>query len=404
MTHTQPGPFAGPPPWPAVAPSTLPVVPRQYHEFWRAPAYRWWKGLLAALMGAVTWFFATMVIGMVGIQIDLANGVTTWQDYTDISRLKVTPVFFAANNLSLACSIPVAMLTACACVGQRPGWLSSVTGRIRWRWLLSCFAWVLPPYLVILVISLGFGGEALAWNENSLFMIVVILLTTPLQSAGEEFLLRGLATRIVGSWFPRTAGLVAAALISAVVFMSLHLAQDVWLNAFYLLFALLASLLVWRTGGLEAAVALHVVNNLTSMVTLPFVDFSDMFNRQAGAGDASMLLQFALMAIAGGLVLWRARVAGVVTENAPAALPPGPLPPPPAPGCGDDAHRPPLGWAAPGSAVAPPFVPQPYGQAPSDFYFRPTQTHHEGVAPAPSLPTPPPQPVRLTDSVEADDD
>ena len=148
---------------------------------------------------------------------------------------------------------------------------------------------------------------------------------------------------------------MAAALISAVVFMSLHLAQDVWLNAFYLLFALLASLLVWRTGGLEAAVALHVVNNLTSMVTLPFVDFSDMFNRQAGAGDASMLLQFALMAIAVGLVLWRARVVGVVTENAPAALPPAPLPLPSAPGWVDDAHRPPLGWSAPGAATfAPP--------------------------------------------------
>ena len=73
MTHTQPGPFAGPPPWPAVAPSTLPVVPRQYHEFWRAPAYRWWKGLLAALMGAVTWFFAIIsLIFQVGLALVLA--------------------------------------------------------------------------------------------------------------------------------------------------------------------------------------------------------------------------------------------------------------------------------------------------------------------------------------------
>ena len=50
------------------------------------------------------------------------------------------------------------------------------------------------------------------------------------------------------------------------LFALAHGAQDAWLFGDRFAFALVASWLAWRTGGLEAPIALHVANNLVSLV------------------------------------------------------------------------------------------------------------------------------------------
>jgi membrane protease YdiL (CAAX protease family) len=52
---------------------------------------------------------------------------------------------------------------------------------------------------------------------------------------------------------------------TAVVFALFHGVQNPWLFGSRLVFGLLAGILVWRTGGLEAAVAIHVINNLCAL-------------------------------------------------------------------------------------------------------------------------------------------
>lgn len=151
-------------------------------------------------------------------------------------------------------------------------------------------------------------------------MMAVVLLTTPLQSAGEEVAMRGLLARCVGSWFSaRRVGLVVATTVSAVVFMLLHGAGDIWLNVFYLSVAVAMSVLAWKTGGLEAPIALHVVNNLASMITLPFTDLTGVFNREAGVGSPWVLVNVAIALSAAAAILWQARRLGLPTTAAPAA-------------------------------------------------------------------------------------
>lgn len=53
--------------------------------------------------------------------------------------------------------------------------------------------------------------------------------------------------------------------MTATLFALAHGGQDLWLFADRLMFGLAASWLVWRTGGLEAAIALHVANNLVAL-------------------------------------------------------------------------------------------------------------------------------------------
>ena len=325
----QPGghPF-GPPvqghPWvpiqPPGKPSALPVELRQYHEFLRTPRMRWWRPIAAIAMGAVLFLLANLMVSAGAMIYDISVGNTTLENYSSMSRFKATPAFFFANNVGLALCIPIAALTQWACFGQRPRWMASVTGAFRWRWFGECVVWMLPVFLLSLVIDVALGGlPSLRVNASTGFMIAAILVTTPLQAAGEEYLLRGLGQRAIGAWLPRTAGLVVSTAVTAGIFMYLHGAGDPWLNVFYVLFAATASVLVWRTGGLEAAIAMHVVNNMVSMTFLPFTDFSEMFNREAGTGSPWVLLQMMIMLAAATLVLWRAKLRGVVTMSAPGA-------------------------------------------------------------------------------------
>ncbi len=64
--------------------------------------------------------------------------------------------------------------------------------------------------------------------------------------------------QLVGSWLRHPA---FAILLPVPLFVLGH-GYDVWGAASVGLFAVVAAWLTWRTGGLEAAISLHIVNNL----------------------------------------------------------------------------------------------------------------------------------------------
>ncbi|WP_232547569.1 CPBP family intramembrane glutamic endopeptidase [Propioniciclava soli] len=343
---------------PPAARPTLPVEPTDYLRFFRAPRFRWWKSALAIVAVALVWFFVSAVVSFVGIASDGFDSVNA-----DTGAVRVGPGIFLANNLGLAASIPIVMLLTWAIVGQRPGWLSSVAGGFRWSWFARCALVALPLWAVLTAVGFVLGDPVeLTWRDTTVFMILVVLLTTPLQSAGEEYLVRGFLGRAVGSWFAHPwVAFGVSTVVTASVFTALHAAADPWLNAYYVVFAVVASWLVLRTGGLEASVAIHIVNNMTGMVTLPFSDFSEMFDRGVGTGDASLLINMGVLVVAAAVIDWWARRRGVVRASAPgreqlaavrAALAgrgwaPGPPPPGqqlPRPAQPPGPHQPPAAW------------------------------------------------------------
>ena len=317
-------PPVAPPVWftPPAPPSELPVTVRAYHEFYRTPRLKWWKPLVALAAAGAAAVIVALVVSFLFIWIAIAAGETTMEqlvDQTMTGKMTVTPMIFLGNNILIAALILVALFTHKLVFGQRFGWLASIEGRLRWG-LLGRFTLIaLPFYLAMYGVSLLIEGfPELRVDEHTVPMIVIILLTIPLQCAGEEYALRGLVARCVGSWFPwRAVGFVVSTIVSAVIFMLLHGAGDPWLNLFYLCFAAAASLLVWRTGGLEAGIALHLVNNLTSMAFLPFTDLSGIFNREAGTGSPLVLIQVAPIALVVLAYLNQAKRLGLRDETAP---------------------------------------------------------------------------------------
>lgn len=285
----------------------LPVQPSSYPQFWRGPRWRFWRPAVAVVLGVIAFFLLSAVAFGVGLGIDVATGRTTMEQFgQDIvgGDLAMTPAIFLANNVSLALLVPLAMLLSRWPMGQAGRWLAGVLGRFRWGWLGRCLLVMTPLWLCYVAVTtwLAMGSSdapELGVNPDTWLLLVGILLTTPLQAAGEEYAFRGVLNRAAGSLFRnRTAALLVGLVFSSLLFMLAHGAGDLWLNIYYFCFGAIACLMTWRTGGLEAAIAMHVVNNVLSELVMPFTDISDMFDRQSGVGDPSILVMTALQLVA----------------------------------------------------------------------------------------------------------
>jgi membrane protease YdiL (CAAX protease family) len=279
--------------------------------------------LLALGMFIAGWFLLSLLVSIPMVLIDVANGRLDMAK-TAGGELVVTPLIFLANNVSLGLAIPMAGLTAWAVFGQRPRWTSSIAGGFRWGLFWRFVAVAVPILLASLGIEVWLGGGLeLVWNNDSWFLIIAILLTTPFQAAGEEYGVRGILARSVGSWFgSRRVGLVVATVTTSVVFMLLHGAGDPWLNGYYFGFGVVSSILVWKTGGLEAPIAMHVVNNLVGEITIPFGGLDTMFDRGAGTAGPEILFQVFFSLLLAAALLLMARRLRIPQAAAPGAVQP----------------------------------------------------------------------------------
>ena len=269
-------PFPGPVPW-GPPPPPPPVVrwapprgtpphdvPRPYVLAMRSRDWAWWRPLLGLLLLGVVYAVAATLV----VLLTLATGVGP--DFAQLDL--VDPFTLLVTNVSLIVAIPVVWLAWVTAHGMRRGWSSSVLARLRWRLVL--------PYSLMAVATVGAGiglsvvaGFVLGDDEvtgpvaSFGWLLLVVVLTTPLQSAAEEYLFRGYLSQAIAGWVRRpVAGAVIAGVVTAALFSAAHLPGDVptFLDRFG--FGLAASAVVWLTGGVEAAIVMHAVNNVLVFV------------------------------------------------------------------------------------------------------------------------------------------
>jgi membrane protease YdiL (CAAX protease family) len=284
------GPPAHPPPYPPrwLPPGTPPHdEPQPFLHAMRTRTWAGWRpavGLLLLLILYLVAAVVTFLVGMVGlIAADAAS--FSEADLDDLSG----PGIVLVTNLVTAVAIPVIWLVWVAAHGMRIGWSSSVLGRLRWR--------LLPWYTLLALGTLGVGicvSLALAltqgWEAGGPvasygWLLVVVFLTTPLQAAAEEYVFRGYLSQAVAGWVRRPAsGAVLAALVSGTLFSFAHLPPDVPSFLYYFFVGLACSAVVWLTGGLEAAIALHTVNNVVIFVLAGALGEDVLASSEAAAG------------------------------------------------------------------------------------------------------------------------
>jgi membrane protease YdiL (CAAX protease family) len=257
----RPNPAATPAPVPD--PGVLPPDGAEYPQILRGESYAWWRSVLGTVFGVSMFVLLTSVVSRALVTLSWALSAPDYS-YADYYREAFSferPAGMVATNLGIATLIPIAWLLMMGVHQVRPRWLSSVQPRIRWRYLLGCLLIAVVGLNGVLLLSALVDGEPLRFSPQAGFwgFLVVIVLTSPLQAIAEEVFFRGYLMQALGSlvaqpWF----GVV----VSAVVFALLHGLQNPALFAARLAFGLLAGVLVWKTGGLEAGIAVHIVNNV----------------------------------------------------------------------------------------------------------------------------------------------
>ncbi|GAB4080135.1 hypothetical protein GCM10028783_10830 [Modestobacter muralis] len=352
-----PYPFPGYGPAPAPVRPSRPVTPpgapphavRQPFELlMRARDWVWWRPLLGLLLFIV-------VYGVASLAVLLVSAVTGL--VPDLALLELTdPGVLLVTNISLIVAIPIVWLCWYVTHGMRTGWSSSVLGRLRWRLLLPWTWRALITLGVAVVLGLVIGlvatdVEATGFTDSFGWLLLVVLLTTPLQAAAEEYVFRGYLTQAIAGWVGRPrAGAVVAAVVTAALFSAAHVPPDLETFLYRFAIGLAFSAVVWLTGGLEAAIVLHAVNNVVIFVLAGALGEQVASADPGGAiGWLTTLLGIAGMAgFVAAVALARGRLRTELLSDA-LELPPAPAGPawgPPAGGPGP--------WGQSAWAAAPP--------------------------------------------------
>lgn len=290
MTHSN---ILGPA-WPSAdageqRPKTVEIPPeRPYHQLARNEAHRWWRPLAgtAGIIGAV------FVVGAIGTGLDvLVLGIKSGSfDGLDLDAPGPTPIFgnavldtiFSSVLATLALlAIFSAVLAMAPAAQKRPaGTLSSVTGRVRWRWLAVCLALAagLCATLVVvtaLLVGASINGSAIADTMHAEdasrgWAQVVDLPRGIIAIVFFEYLFRGWILQAVGACtletrrgrFGRALSVVFRTPWPAIVISAALVAAGLDYGAGDLSTFVVAVIAGWvavRTGGLEASLALVVV-------------------------------------------------------------------------------------------------------------------------------------------------
>lgn len=333
------GVWAWPPPRPVRTSQFTPAeIPggEFYHRLGRTRHYRWWTLPLTLLAFAVLLFFLGVGVALATTLVSVLGGNSLISDspLSAIGQL-------AFGLLSVALLAPIVLFLVRVVQWRRTGTLLSVEGRVRWRWLGLCTALAIPPAAVCAAAFLLLAEllrPELVPNEDAGGKVVfaavmaVVLLLVPFQTAAEEITTRGLFMQMVGALGPRpgepggdgaaarvlrspATAVTASGVLFAAVYAATH-PGDLWTTASLAVFGLAMSWLTWYTGGLEAAIGLHMVAGLIQFTLCAFEGRTAEIGTGAvvGAGlplgsgtPLVLLLTFAQTALYAIAVLWAAR-------------------------------------------------------------------------------------------------
>ncbi len=315
-------------------PAVLPLDGQDYASAYRPFTKRWgrWFAVGAVAAGFFMLGQIPMTIWMVGWMFSTAGDIMSGGPLDPMEAmgdLMGSPWFLLLTNFSWAIMIPGSILAMAVYGPKAWRFVLSVTGKWRWDVTLKSLGLIAPFFALYIgtMLFMSVGGDW-QWNPNWL-LVIIVLLTTPLQSAGEEFFFRGVLTQQIAGWIPRPViGSLVAGGVTGIIFGAMHM-HGFTLPTLQLMFVgFVCSLLTWRTGGLEAASVLHACNNVFIMLPLAFMGFAAFDpdapgTDEAGTSFGAEFLVFgmatAAMALSYVAVHFGLRKEQRVTEGAPGA-------------------------------------------------------------------------------------
>jgi len=296
LSDSWPAPDAGPLPGGFPDPSLLVEPPQgvEYHRVHDLGRPGWWRPLVGVLLLFVLFILGPVILSTPVLLWYAVQGGGDWSDRFEaaLDTDPVTPFALGFLNVALACGIGYAFLVTWLMHRLRPGWVTSVLPRMRWRFFLTCLGLSVVALFAMVVVSLllpgtpndgtEVSGELNAFTSTTRDYLLVVLFLTPFQAAGEEYVFRGYLTQAFGGLFRSR---VVAVVVPAVLFAAAHgIGQSAPIFIDRLAFGLVAGALVILTGGLEAGIAMHVLNNFLAFgLALAFGDMTEALNPSGGS-------------------------------------------------------------------------------------------------------------------------
>ena len=267
--------------------------------------------LMMGLSGAFLAFLLTGLLAQAVLRVSwFLRGQPDFREYQSLALAYELPDGILASHLGIAGLLLFVLLIHRYWHGRKAIWVISVQPGGRWRYLLICF--VVAAAVLNVVLWLMRGGN-MAWQAAQpdwAIYLALILITSPLQAAAEEFFFRGYLQQAIGSLAGRAWVGVAC---SALVFAIFHGDQNVALFAHRLGFGLIAGTLVWATGGLEAAIAVHVANNVFAFGYALFTGGVATLKATSAISWEAACSDLASFAVFGALAWWIGRRMHVAT-------------------------------------------------------------------------------------------
>jgi membrane protease YdiL (CAAX protease family) len=294
-------------------PRSTDAVPNgvEYHRVLAGDKRRIGRGIGAIVLLLAGFVLLPAGIGMALGPIDERLGHTP----PSLGGTDYTPLFHAGSMIALGLLIPWSMLIQRWLYGVPGTSLHSVTRRFRFDVLGKALVVFGPVWVIVNAIGFFAPSTEAPWSRLDLIGILIgTLLLTPLQTTGEEYGVRGLLFRVVGSWTrsPR-AGLVAGVLASSALFTAAHGSSDLYINIWYFVLWTCLAIITWRTGGLEIAIVLHAVLNTVAFLGAPLmrIDFgAELADRSAGAGSPTQLIPALAVIVVTAIIWWCTRTTG----------------------------------------------------------------------------------------------
>jgi membrane protease YdiL (CAAX protease family) len=262
-----------------------------------------WKSLIVLILIPLT---------LLLVQIIVFQGVVAIEGPADPNRPALTPLTIAATGISTA--ITAVLMTMLVAAMAKVSWRAVFrhTRAFDWRrvrtYLLASAVPVGLSILVGLLIAPGsMGWGSFAVGGTTIAIILVSLVGIPLQAAGEEIAFRGTLIPAAGSWFRNTrVAIPFAMLVSGVLFAVVHVTLDPWLVSYLIVFSACTASMGLISGGLEAAMAFHVTNNLIAGIlnALFTGGESTTLDRSVGAGPGAGYIILMVMNVSVVVLVW----------------------------------------------------------------------------------------------------
>ena len=239
----------------------------KFHDYITFPRtfknYKWYKPLIIIVIAVVLFsiFQIVMTVLFKGIYGEAVFTQVIGGGYETLNTSDVSVYY---SYLSLAIFIPI-LYIASKIVRDRPfSSYSSSRGGWNWKIYFKCLLIPLTLYIVFLLISSLMGNEKGGNSQVSLMAMVISLILIPVQCIAEEHVFRGFLMQTLGSWLKNP---LLAIIIQAIIFAAVHSYNYLGVISVGIT-GIMFGWLSWRTNGLEAASAIHSINNMVSFYTV----------------------------------------------------------------------------------------------------------------------------------------